>query len=84
MDLESSIAVFPNRFKECRTDMKVVQHYAPLENRDRALLLFITQRQWLPFCFMGPIFESRGLVGPLFHNFRSITEIGMEPSQLSQ
>ena len=59
--------------------MKVVQHYAPLENRDRALLLFITQRQWLPFCFMGPIFESRGLVGPLFHNFRSITEIGMEP-----
>ena len=48
----------------------------PFENPNRALLLFITQRWWLlTIKFKGPQFESRGLVGPPFHKFRSITAI---------
>ena len=31
MDQELSIAAFPHSFKECRTDMKVVRHCAPLQ-----------------------------------------------------
>ena len=30
-NLERSIAAFPHSFKECHTDMKAVQHYAPLK-----------------------------------------------------
>ena len=45
----------------------------PSENLNRALLLFVAQRQWLLLCFKGPHFESRGLVGLPFYNFRSVT-----------
>ena len=31
MHLERGIAAVPHSFKECRTDMKFVRHYAPLE-----------------------------------------------------
>ena len=31
MDLEGDIAEFPHSFQECRTDMKVVWHFAPLK-----------------------------------------------------
>ena len=45
------------------------------QNLNRVLVLFTTQRRWLLLCFKDPpsIFESRGLIGPPFHNFRSIT-----------
>ena len=72
MDLERGIAIFLHSFKEGRTDMKVVRHYAPLK---------IYVEHWCYSKMMdavmfsrAPIFESRGLVGSLFHNFRSITE----------
>ena len=33
MDLEQGIAAFPYSFKECRTDIKVVQHYVMVIQR---------------------------------------------------
>ena len=55
MDLDRGIVAFPHSFKECHTEMKVVRHHAS-ENLNRALLLFVTQRGWLLFCFKGPHF----------------------------
>ena len=45
---DGSSARHSRSFKECGT--------VPSENRNRALLLFVTQRQGLPLCFKGPHF----------------------------
>ena len=57
----------PHRYESCPA-------LCPSENLNRALQLFTTQRQWLSLCFKDPQFLSGMLVGPPFHNFRSVTE----------
>ena len=63
MDLDRGIAEFPHSFKECRTDMKVVRHYAPL----KILIQHYCYLQVKAVMFQGPPFlKVGGSLGPHF------------------
>ena len=70
---DGNIAAFPHNIKECRTDVKVVRHCASQKSKCSTTVI-CNSKMMAVIIFQGPIFESRELTGPPFHNFKSITD----------
>ena len=83
MDLERGIVIFQHNFKECCTDMKVVQHCAPLKIYIDYWHYSQVKDDGSHHVSRAPIFESRGLLWSPFHNFRSITEHFSEGTEMA-